>query len=82
MKENVILCRHSGIKLNNMNNFFSKNNSSKNIGVSCHFLLQGIFPTQGSNPGLLHCRQMLYYLSYQLLLLLSRFSHVRLCVTP
>ena len=25
----------------------------------CHFLLQGIFPTQGSNPGLLHCRQML-----------------------
>ena len=31
----------------------------KNTGVGCHFLLQGIFPTQGSNPGLLHCRQML-----------------------
>ena len=30
---------------------------SKNTGVGCHFLLQGIFPTQGSNPGLLHCRQ-------------------------
>ena len=29
---------------------------------SC-FLLQGIFPTQGSNPGLLHCRQILYKLS-------------------
>ena len=29
-------------------------------GVGCHFLLQGIFPTQGSNPGLLHGRQMLY----------------------
>ena len=29
-----------------------------------HFLLQGIFPTQGLNPGLLHCRQMLYRLSY------------------
>ena len=28
----------------------------KNFGVSCHPLLQGIFPTQGSNPGLLHCR--------------------------
>ena len=28
-------------------------------GVGYHFLLQGIFPTQGSNPGLLHCRQML-----------------------
>ena len=24
--------------------------------MGCHFLLQGIFPTQGSNPGLLHCR--------------------------
>ena len=34
-------------------------------GVGCHFLLQGIFPTQGSNPGLLHCRQMLYPLSHQ-----------------
>ena len=28
-------------------------------------LLQGIFPTQGSNPGLLHCRQILYGLSHQ-----------------
>ena len=28
----------------------------KNTGVSCHFLLQSIFPTQGSNPGLPHCR--------------------------
>ena len=34
-------------------------------GVDCHFLLQGIFPTQGSNPGLQHCRQMLYRLSHQ-----------------
>ena len=31
-------------------------------------LLQGIFPTQGSNPGLLHCRQILYQVSTQLLL--------------
>ena len=37
----------------------------KNTGVGCHFLLQGIFPTQGSNPGLLHCRQTLYHLSHQ-----------------
>ena len=28
-------------------------------------LLLGIFPTQGSNPGLLHCRWILYQLSYQ-----------------
>ena len=37
----------------------------KGTGVVCHFLLQGIFLTQGSNPGLLHCRQMLYRLNHQ-----------------
>ena len=37
----------------------------KNIGVGCHALLQGIFPTQGSNLGLLNCRQILYHLSHQ-----------------
>ena len=30
-----------------------------------YFLLQGIFPNQGSNPGLLHCRQIFYHLSHQ-----------------
>ena len=34
----------------------------KNTGVGFHALLQGIFPTQGSNPGLQHCRQILYHL--------------------
>ena len=34
-------------------------------GVDCRFLPQGIFQTQGSNPGLPHCRQMLYRLSQQ-----------------
>ena len=33
----------------------------KNTGVGCQALLQGIFPTQGSNPGLLHCRWILYW---------------------
>ena len=37
----------------------------KNTGVGCHGLLQGIFPTQVSNPGLLHFRRILYQLSYQ-----------------
>ena len=37
----------------------------RNNGVGCHFLLQGIFPTQGLNPGLLHCRQILYCLSHK-----------------
>ena len=39
--------------------------SGKNTGAGCHVLLQGIFPTQGSNPGLLHCRQIPYHLSHQ-----------------
>ena len=104
------------------------NSPGKNPGVGCHALLHGIFPTQGSNPGLPHFRWILYYLSHHgspwilewiaypfsrgssqprnptgvsctagrfftswatreahsgmLLLLLSRFSHVQLCVTP
>ena len=37
----------------------------KNTGVGCHALLQGIFPTQGLNPGLLHCRWIVYCLSHQ-----------------
>ena len=37
----------------------------KNTGVGSHSLLQGIFPTQGSNPGLLHCRQIFYRLRHQ-----------------
>ena len=35
------------------------------VGVGCYFLLQGIFLTQGSNLGLPHCRQMLYFLRHQ-----------------
>ena len=34
--------------------------------MGCHFLLQGIFLTQESNPGLLNCRQTLYRLSLSL----------------
>ena len=37
----------------------------KSTRVGCNFLLQGLFRTQRSNPGLLHCRQMLYRLSHQ-----------------
>ena len=37
----------------------------QNTGVSSLSLLQGIFPTQGSNPGILHCRRILYQLSHQ-----------------
>ena len=37
------------------------NSPGKSTRVSCHALLQGIFPTQGLNPGVLHCRQILYH---------------------
>ena len=33
----------------------------QNTGMVCHSLIQGIFPPQGLNPGLLHCRQILYH---------------------
>ena len=40
------------------------NSPGKNTGMGCHFLLQGIFPTKEFNLDLLHCRRMLYHLSY------------------
>ena len=41
------------------------NSPDQNTGVGSCSLLQGIFPTQGSNPGLPHCRWILYHLSHQ-----------------
>ena len=41
------------------------NSLSKNTGGGSLSLLQRIFPTQGLNQGLLHCRQILYHLSHQ-----------------
>ena len=41
------------------------NSPSQNPGVGSLSLLQWIFPTQESNQGLLHCRQILYQLSYE-----------------
>ena len=40
-----------------------RNSPGKDTGVGCHSLLQGIFLTQGSNPGLLQCRRVLYPLN-------------------
>ena len=42
-----------------------RDSPGRNTGVGCHALLQGISPTQGSNPGLWHCRRSLYHLSHQ-----------------
>ena len=41
------------------------NSPGQNTGVDSLSLLQGMFPTQGSKPGLPHCRQRLYHLSHQ-----------------
>ena len=41
------------------------NSLGQNTGVDSLSLLQGIFPIQGLNPGLPHCRQILYQLSHQ-----------------
>ena len=41
------------------------NSPGQSTGVGSLSLLQGIFPTQGSNPGLPHCRQILYQLSHK-----------------
>ena len=41
------------------------NSPGRNTGVGSLSLLQGIFPTQGSNPGLPHCRWILYQLNYR-----------------
>ena len=40
------------------------NSSNKNIGLGCHFLLQGMFPIQELNPSLQHRKQILYHLSH------------------
>ena len=41
------------------------NSPGQNTGVGSLFLLQVIFPAQGSNPGLLHCRWILYQLNHK-----------------
>ena len=63
------------------------NSPGNNTGVGYHALLQGIFPTQGSNPGLPHCRQILYWLSHQgspfcFIGSVQLLDHVRLFATP
>ena len=45
--------------------YSSWNSPGQNTGVGSLSLLQGIFPTQGSNPGLPHCRQILYQLNHK-----------------
>ena len=57
------------------------NSPGNNTGVGCHPLLQGIFLTQGSNPGLLHCRQTLYHPSHQGESIRILFKMTMLCLS-
>ena len=59
----LTLCNPMGCSL--PGSFVHGGSPGKNTGVGSHAFLQGIFPTQGSYPGLLHCRQILYLLSHQ-----------------
>ena len=53
-----------------------RNSAGKNIGVGCHPLLQGIFPTQGLNLGLLYCKQILLYIHIYVYILFQIFSFI------
>ena len=67
----IVLCLVSRVQLCDPMDYSQSGSSDhgdspgKNTGVGCHALLQGIFPTQGLNLGLLNCRQILYCLSHQ-----------------
>ena len=50
-----------------------RDSPGKNTGLGCHSFQRGIFPTQGSNPGLLHCKWIFYQLSYTIKI---QFSYV------
>ena len=50
------------------------NSLDQNAGVGCHALLQGIFPTQGSNPGLPHCRRFFTSWATREVLMLGRIE--------
>ena len=56
--------------------YSSWNSLGQNTGVGSLSLLQGIFPTQGSNPGLPHCRQILYQLYFKECV----FVYIYICV--
>ena len=63
MLSHVQLLRPHGQR--SLTDYSSWDSPGKNIGVDCHFLLQGIFLTQELNPDILHCRQILDQLSYK-----------------
>ena len=60
-----VLVSQSYLTLWDCMDYSSWDSPGRDTGEGCHSLLQGIFLTQGSNPGLLHCRQIVYHLTHQ-----------------
>ena len=58
------------------------NSAGQNTGVSIRSLLQGIFLTQGSNPGLPHCRRILYQVSHEAISWEAHVLQQRVAPTP
>ena len=65
MKSESEICSVMSDSLQPHGLYSSWNSLAQNTGVGSLSLLQGIVPTQGSNPGLPHCRQILYQLSHK-----------------
>ena len=61
---------------------YSWNSPGKNTGAGCHSILQNIFPTQRSNPSLLHCGQLLDHLSHQEALVMKAQDKNKMTVQP
>ena len=55
------------------------NSAGQNTGVGSYSLLQGIFPTQVSNPGLLHRRWILYWLSHSMNIRCCKMARQNVC---
>ena len=58
------------------------NSPGQNTGIGNISLLQGIFPTQGSNPSLPHCRWILYQLSHRITTNCGKFLETGIPILP
>ena len=65
MKSETEICSVVSNSLQSHRLYSPWNSPGQDIGVGSHSRLQGFFPTQGSNPGLPHCKWILYHLNHQ-----------------
>ena len=65
IRHHLLFPASGNMRMISQTSVYTWNSPGKNTRVSSHSLLKGIFPIQGSNSGLLHCRQILHRLSHQ-----------------